>query len=454
MPSAPPETRYAKSGDVNIAYQVIGDGPLDLVLVPGLISHLELELGGARATRTSSSGWRPSPALILSTSAAPGSRTVAAALPALEQRMDDVRAVMDAAGSSGPRCSASRRAAPMSALFAATYPQRVSALVLLGSVRQAPLSRDDYPWARPSTERQRGSRTARARTGATSADLATIARQRRREPSVQRSASAGPASAPARGRREASILHERRDRRPRRAAGDPGADARAASSGRPRRAGRGRPRTSPSASRARATSSFRATITRRGLATPSRCSTRSRSSSPASRRGAGAGSGAGDRPVHRHRRLDRHARPSSATGDGARVLEQPPRARPAAAGALPRHARSTRRATAFSPRSTARRAPSAARWRSATRFVRSGSRCAPACIPARSRSSDAASRGIAVHTGARVAAQAEPGEVLVSSTVQDLVAGLRSRVRGPRHARAQGRPRGVAALRCSQCLTR
>ena len=95
-----PETRYTKSGDLNIAYQVVGDGPLDLVYVPGWISNIELmweEPGHARLLRRLASFSR----LILFDKRGTGLSDAVPVdrLPTLEERMDDVRAVMDAAGS-------------------------------------------------------------------------------------------------------------------------------------------------------------------------------------------------------------------------------------------------------------------------------------------------------------------------------------------------------------------
>src|SRR4051812_33779699 len=93
-----PETRYAKSGDVNIAYQVVGDGPLDLVLVPGFVSHLELdweEQRHARFLERLASFSR----LIRFDKRGTGLSDRPGGLPDLETRMGDVRAVLDAVGS-------------------------------------------------------------------------------------------------------------------------------------------------------------------------------------------------------------------------------------------------------------------------------------------------------------------------------------------------------------------
>jgi pimeloyl-ACP methyl ester carboxylesterase len=124
-----PETRYAKSGDVHIAYQMVGSGPLDLVLVPGFISHVE--------------GWWDEPLsarflerlagfsrLILFDKRGTGLSDREAGVPTLEQRMDDVRAVLAAAGAERAAVLGISEGGAMSALFAATYPERTAALVL------------------------------------------------------------------------------------------------------------------------------------------------------------------------------------------------------------------------------------------------------------------------------------------------------------------------------------
>ena len=141
----PPETRYAKSGGVSIAYQVVGDGPLDLVYVPGWVSHVELcweEPDLARGLERLASFAR----LILFDKRGTGlSDRARRRAPTLEPRMDDVRAVMDAVGSSVRRCSATPRAATMCALFAATYPERTVALCIVRSLRAR--RERGYPWA-------------------------------------------------------------------------------------------------------------------------------------------------------------------------------------------------------------------------------------------------------------------------------------------------------------------
>ena len=150
-----PETRYARSGDVNIAYQVTGEGPIDLVLVAGWVSHLEYaweDPGLARFYQRLASFSR----LIRFDKRGTGlsDRVPPSHLPTLEQRMDDVRAVMDAVNSERAALFGYSEGGPMSVLFAATYPERTPALVLYGSYAKR-LWAADYPWAPTPEERQR-----------------------------------------------------------------------------------------------------------------------------------------------------------------------------------------------------------------------------------------------------------------------------------------------------------
>jgi pimeloyl-ACP methyl ester carboxylesterase/class 3 adenylate cyclase len=142
-----PQTRYARSGDVNIAYQVVGEGPRDLVLVPGWLSNIEVFWEDPRVTRfleRLASFSR----LILFDKRGTGLSDRVADMPYIETRMDDVRAVLDAVGSTRAALCGYSEGGPMCALFAATYPERTSALIMLGSY--ARLRPDaDYPWGRP-----------------------------------------------------------------------------------------------------------------------------------------------------------------------------------------------------------------------------------------------------------------------------------------------------------------
>jgi class 3 adenylate cyclase len=152
MPS-PPETRYAKSGDLNIAYQTLGEGPPDLVYVPGWISHVELawELPDlARGFERLASFSR----LIIFDKRGTGMSDPVPPTqpPTLEQRMDDVRAVMDAVGSERAAIFGASEGGQMSMLFAATYPERTVALSIFSSTAKR-LWSPDYPWA-PTPERR------------------------------------------------------------------------------------------------------------------------------------------------------------------------------------------------------------------------------------------------------------------------------------------------------------
>ncbi|HEV2884753.1 MAG TPA: alpha/beta fold hydrolase [Pyrinomonadaceae bacterium] len=150
----PPETLYAKSGDVNIAYQVIGDAPIDLVFVMGWVSHLEYfwrEPSFARFLLRLASFSR----LILFDKRGTGlsDRVPNSELPTLEQRMDDVRAVMDAVGSERAALCGVSEGGPMCSLFAATYPEKTLALAMIGTYAKR-IRDEDYPWA-PTTEQRR-----------------------------------------------------------------------------------------------------------------------------------------------------------------------------------------------------------------------------------------------------------------------------------------------------------
>jgi predicted ATPase/pimeloyl-ACP methyl ester carboxylesterase/DNA-binding CsgD family transcriptional regulator len=152
-PTTALETRYARSGDVNIAYQVLGQGSLDLVFVMGWVSHLESywqEPGFARFLRRLASFAR----LILFDKRGTGLSDRGVGLPTLEQRMDDVRAVLDAVGSERAAILGVSEGGALSTLFAATYPQRTSALVLVGAFPRR-LQAPDYPWGDPPAERER-----------------------------------------------------------------------------------------------------------------------------------------------------------------------------------------------------------------------------------------------------------------------------------------------------------
>jgi len=137
-----PETLYAKSGDVHIAYQVLGEGPIDLVYSPSPVSNLEVSWEWPpfeRFLRRLASFSR----LILFDKRGTGLSDRVTDAATLEERMDDLRAVMDAAGSERASIFGGSEGGPLALLFTATYPERVASLVLYGSYAKA-LNSDDY----------------------------------------------------------------------------------------------------------------------------------------------------------------------------------------------------------------------------------------------------------------------------------------------------------------------
>ncbi len=139
-----PETRYARSGDVNIAYQVVGEGPRDLVYVPGWVSNLEVlweEPLAVRLIERLASFAR----VILFDKRGTGLSDRSGDMPNLETRMDDVRAVMDAARSSRAALLGASEGGAMCLLFAATYPDRTAALIMSGSFARRTWT-VDHPW--------------------------------------------------------------------------------------------------------------------------------------------------------------------------------------------------------------------------------------------------------------------------------------------------------------------
>jgi len=164
------ETRYARSGDVSIAYQVTGDGPFDVVFVPGFLSHVELAWdvpGMAAYNRRLASFCR----LIRFDKRGTGMSDRVSGVPTLETRMDDVRAVMDATGCERAALIGLSEGGPMSILFAATYPERAWALALCGTfarVRWAP----DYPIGASDEEARRDDEEIEQRWGEPDAAIA------------------------------------------------------------------------------------------------------------------------------------------------------------------------------------------------------------------------------------------------------------------------------------------
>jgi len=142
-----PETKYTKSGDVSIAYQVLGDGPVDLVMAPGWIFHLELvweQPEFERMMRRLTPHFR----VILFDKRGTGLSDRSIGVSSLEERMDDIGAVMDAAGSTNAVLMGWSEGGTFAGMFAATYPERTRALIMYAAgarFRQAP----DFPHAWP-----------------------------------------------------------------------------------------------------------------------------------------------------------------------------------------------------------------------------------------------------------------------------------------------------------------
>ena len=145
-----PETRYARSGDVMIAYQVLGEGPFDVVIAPGWVSHVELqwEMAGWAALLRGLAGHAR---VLVFDKRGTGLSDRVTGAPTLEERSDDIRAVMDAAGSDRAALFGISKGVPMGVVFAASYPERVSALVLYAGMARV-LWAPDYLFG--DTERE------------------------------------------------------------------------------------------------------------------------------------------------------------------------------------------------------------------------------------------------------------------------------------------------------------
>src|SRR4029453_8165729 len=150
----PPRPHYARSGDVNIAYQVVGAGPRALVFVPGWVSNIEVfweEPVVVRFFERLASFSR----LILFDKRGTGLSDRMTDMPSLEVRMDDVRAVMDAARSSQAALFGYSEGGQMCALFAASHRDRATALIMHGSYARM-LAAHDYPWGRSRERLEQG----------------------------------------------------------------------------------------------------------------------------------------------------------------------------------------------------------------------------------------------------------------------------------------------------------
>jgi class 3 adenylate cyclase len=140
----PPQTRYAKGPAGNLAYQVFGDGPMDLVIVPGWFSHVDL-LWNDRGWATLYGDFASFARVIVYDKLGTGLSDPVDAVPTLESRTDDLHAVLDAAGSDRAALFGFSEGGPMSVHFAATYPERVIALVLYGTYANGATEDDGSP---------------------------------------------------------------------------------------------------------------------------------------------------------------------------------------------------------------------------------------------------------------------------------------------------------------------
>ena len=168
-----PQTRYALSGDLSIAYQVVGDGPLDLVLNQGWVSNIDLQWDEPHMS-TFLNRLASFSRLITFDKRGVGlsDRVPTTELPTLEERMDDLRAVMDAAGSERAALLGVSEGGAMCLLFAATHPERVRAVLTFGTYAKRVWS-TDYPWA-PTPEQREAEYARIPAEWGTARDLATI----------------------------------------------------------------------------------------------------------------------------------------------------------------------------------------------------------------------------------------------------------------------------------------
>jgi class 3 adenylate cyclase len=159
----PTDTRYAKSGEYHIAYQVHGSGEIDLVWAPSYFSHIEAQMEES-SFRRFVNRLGTFARVILFDKRGTGLSDRVADLPGLDDRMDDFRAVLDAAGSEKAALLGTCEGGALSVLFAATYPERSRALILANSFARATAT-DDYPWARSSEEWEQNAASISERWG-------------------------------------------------------------------------------------------------------------------------------------------------------------------------------------------------------------------------------------------------------------------------------------------------
>ena len=179
-----PETWYARAGDVRVAYQVVGDGPRDLVLVPGFVSHLELAWEHPpyeRFMRRLSAFAR----VIAFDKRGSGLSDPLDRAATIEERNDDIRAVMDAVGSERADLFGWSEGANMAGVFAASFPERVSALALFGAYARGTPTQG-YPWGIPSEIRELATQESEEETWGIGLSLALLAPSRLQDETMVR----------------------------------------------------------------------------------------------------------------------------------------------------------------------------------------------------------------------------------------------------------------------------
>jgi len=168
------QVKYAKNGSVHVAYRVVGEGPLDLVVVPGWVSHLEAHWENPLVWRFAERLAAFSRLILFDKRGTGLSDPVSEdRLPTLEMRMEDLHAVLDAVGSTRAALFGISEGGAMSAVFAATYPERTSALVMSGCYAKW-IKADDYPWA-PTREEHEAAFVAYEKHWGTPIGFKTIA---------------------------------------------------------------------------------------------------------------------------------------------------------------------------------------------------------------------------------------------------------------------------------------
>ena len=416
-----PDVQYAKSGDVSIAYQVIGDGPTDVVFVRGFTGDL-LSAWDEPLLVRHLEGLASNGRLLVLDKRGTGLSDRVTGVPTIETRMDDVRAVMDAEGSQQAVLWSGQEGTHVTTFFAATYPERTLGLVLLDPSARATPS-DDYPWAVPESEWMERLNDVRANWGKREYFLRLLeerAPDAADDPAFQdwfvthmrRSLSPGAAAAYFRTAMDADIS----DVLP--AVRVPTLILFSPAQRGPAEYFAGR---IPDV-RIHELPGMRGDFTWIDDATHERTMQLVREFVASLQQHARAGPHPGDVAVHGHRRFDEEA------GGARRPRMVRPGAAPSRDGprpgrAVPRASSRTRPATGSTCGSTVR----LARWRVPRRSCapsrHSGSRCAPGLHTGECDVVDGKCSGLSVSIGARVASLAGTGEILVSQTVKDLVAG-------------------------------